>query len=164
MGGMYYLRPMISLFEKFPSSKFFFDFPLYYIVASQPLNLNNTANLKQNPKRFCMFNQRPIWSCIIKKSEDKKTRDTVPLIFAAPNLLPLTFRPLPINLYSFSLALYTSQNLREPKNEEKKVRVGLAKCLAYHCHRRCRINFEFNLCRNSFFLSELYRILVIAAS
>ncbi len=73
---MYYLRPMISLFEKFPTSKFFFDFPLYYIVASQPLNLNNTANLKQNPKIFCMFSQRPICSSFEKK---RKTKNLVTL-------------------------------------------------------------------------------------
>jgi hypothetical protein len=79
MGGLYYLRPMISLFEKFPSSKIFFEFPLYYIAASQPLNLNNMTNLKQNPKIICMFSQRPIWSSFVEKTEDKKSRDTVPL-------------------------------------------------------------------------------------
>jgi hypothetical protein len=80
MGGMYYLRPMTSLFEKFPSSKYFFDFTLYYKSASQLLNLNNMANLKQNPTIFCMFNQRPTWSCFVKKTEDKNSRDTVPVL------------------------------------------------------------------------------------
>jgi hypothetical protein len=37
------------------------------------------ANLKQNPKLICMFNQWPIWSSFVEKTEDKKSRDTVPL-------------------------------------------------------------------------------------
>jgi hypothetical protein len=66
---------MTSLFEKK-----FFDLLLYYKAPSQTSNLINTANLKQNSKIFYMYYQGLIWSCFVKKTEDDKFYDTVPLI------------------------------------------------------------------------------------
>jgi hypothetical protein len=62
---------MLSMFKKFPISKFVYDTPLYYIAVSQTLNLNNSVNLKQNLKIFLVVYQGPRWSCSVKKKEVK---------------------------------------------------------------------------------------------
>jgi hypothetical protein len=79
MGDFYYPMPIKSMFENFPVSKFVYDSPLYYIVASQTSNSNNSANLKQSFKIFLVVYQGPRWSCSMKMNEGEKSRDTVPL-------------------------------------------------------------------------------------
>jgi hypothetical protein len=70
---------MLPMFENFSISKFVYDSPLYYLVVSQNLNSNNSANLKQNWKIFLVVYQGPRWSCSVKKNEGDKSRETVPL-------------------------------------------------------------------------------------
>jgi hypothetical protein len=53
---------MLSMFENLPISKFVYDSPLNYMAVSQTLNLNNSANLKQNLKIIFKVYQSPRWS------------------------------------------------------------------------------------------------------
>jgi hypothetical protein len=70
---------MQSMLQNFPISKFVNDSPLYYIAESQTLNLNNSANSKQNLKMFLVVYQDPRKSCSIKENGGGKSRETVPL-------------------------------------------------------------------------------------
>jgi hypothetical protein len=67
------------MFKKFPISKFVYDSQLYYIAVSQTLNLNNSANLKQNLIIFLVVYQGPRWNYSVKKKGGEKSRQTVPL-------------------------------------------------------------------------------------
>jgi hypothetical protein len=59
MGEFYHPKPIKSMFENFPISKFVYDSPLYYIAASQTSNSNNSANLKKKIKIFLVVSQGP---------------------------------------------------------------------------------------------------------
>ncbi len=55
---------------------------------SKTLNLNNSANLKQNLEIFLVVYQGPRWSCSIYKKGGEKSRESVPLKGQAARALP----------------------------------------------------------------------------
>ncbi len=67
------------MFQNFPISKFVNDSPLYYIAESQTLNLNNSANLKQNLRIFFGGVSGPQIELFNFKKVGETSRGTVPL-------------------------------------------------------------------------------------